>query len=88
MRANSKDVLAQVARRRRKLGREIGDVVVEWQTDDAGVLDTLFAWKSAQYRQTGVWDRFDQPWIVDVVRVLAATTERRPDWRAQHATRG
>ena len=24
----------QVARRRRKLGREVGDVVVEWQTDD------------------------------------------------------
>ena len=42
--------------------------------DDAAVLDTLFAWKSAQYRQTGVWDRFDQPWIVDVVRALAATT--------------
>jgi CelD/BcsL family acetyltransferase involved in cellulose biosynthesis len=74
VRASSKDVLAQVARRRRKLGREVGDVVVEWRTTDDAVLDTLFAWKSAQYRQTGVWDRFDQPWIVDVVRALAATT--------------
>jgi CelD/BcsL family acetyltransferase involved in cellulose biosynthesis len=74
VRASSKDVLAQAARRRRKLGREVGDVVVEWRTQDDSVLDTLFAWKSAQYRQTGVWDRFDQPWIVDVVRALSATT--------------
>jgi len=77
VRARSKDVLAQVARRRRKLGREVGDVVVEWQTDDATALDTLFAWKSAQYRETGVWDRFDQPWIVDVVRTLATTASDR-----------
>ncbi|MEX1007854.1 MAG: GNAT family N-acetyltransferase [Acidimicrobiia bacterium] len=73
VRASSKDVLAQVARRRRKLARQIGDVVVEWQTDDGRALDALFDWKSAQYRETGVWDRFDQPWIVDVVRALAAT---------------
>ena len=74
VRATSKDVLAQVARRRRKLAREIGDVAVEWQTTDVRALDTLFTWKSAQYRETGVWDRFDQPWIVDVVRALANTT--------------
>jgi CelD/BcsL family acetyltransferase involved in cellulose biosynthesis len=73
VRARSKDVLAQVARRRRKLNREVGDVVVEWQTHDDATLDTLFAWKSAQYRETGVWDRFDQPWIVEVVRALANT---------------
>ena len=73
VRASSKNVLAQVARRRRKLAREIGDVVVEWQTRDGRALDTLFGWKSAQYRETGVWDRFDQPWIVDAVRTLAAT---------------
>jgi len=75
VRASSKDVLAQVARRRRKLAREVGDVTLDWQTDDTAVLDTLFEWKSAQYRETGVWDRFDQPWIVDVVRALASTRE-------------
>jgi CelD/BcsL family acetyltransferase involved in cellulose biosynthesis len=73
VRASSKDVLAQVARRRRKLAREIGDVVVEWQTGDGRALDTMLDWKSAQYRETGVWDRFDQAWIVDVVRTLAGT---------------
>jgi CelD/BcsL family acetyltransferase involved in cellulose biosynthesis len=74
VRVRSKDVLAQTARRRRKLGREVGDVVVEWQAADPGTLDLLLSWKSAQYRETGVWDRFDQPWIVEVVRALAATT--------------
>jgi CelD/BcsL family acetyltransferase involved in cellulose biosynthesis len=74
VRSTSKDVLPQVARRRRKLGREVGDVVFEWQTADRDALDTLFEWKSAQYRETGVWDRFDQPWIIDVVRKLACTT--------------
>src|SRR5436189_3403394 len=73
VRNTSKDVLPQVARRRRKLGREVGDVAFEWQTADRDMLDTLFEWKSAQYRETGVWDRFDQPWIVDVVRLLACT---------------
>jgi len=71
--ANSKDVLAQVARRRRKLGREVGEVRLEWQSADPGVLDALFTWKSTQYRETGVWDRFAQPWIVDVVQQLANT---------------
>ena len=74
VRTHSKDVLAQVARRRRKLGREVGDVVVEWHTDADAALETLFEWKSAQYRATGVWDRFDQPWIVDVVRALWRTS--------------
>jgi len=73
VRENSKDVLPQVARRRRKLAREVGDVAFEWETADRDALDTLFDWKSTQYRETGVWDRFDQPWIVDVVRTLACT---------------
>jgi CelD/BcsL family acetyltransferase involved in cellulose biosynthesis len=73
VRGNSKDVLAQTARRRRKLGRDVGDVEFAWADPDDGALDALFAWKSAQYRATGVWDRFDQPWIVDVVRELART---------------
>jgi CelD/BcsL family acetyltransferase involved in cellulose biosynthesis len=74
VRDRSKDVLAQTGRRRRKLAREIGEVAFEWDDRDPATLDQLLAWKSDQYRATGVWDRFDQPWIVDVVRMLAATT--------------
>lgn len=73
VRQHSKDVLAQTARRRRKLGREVGDVEFTWSDPDPGALDTMLAWKSAQYRATGVWDRFEHPWIVDVVRALAGT---------------
>jgi CelD/BcsL family acetyltransferase involved in cellulose biosynthesis len=75
VREHSKDVLAQVARRRRKLAREVGDVTFDWQTTDGDALDALVGWKSAQYRETGVWDRFAQPWIVDVVRRLAGTSD-------------
>jgi CelD/BcsL family acetyltransferase involved in cellulose biosynthesis len=73
VRAGSRDLLPQVARRRRKLAREFGDVTLEWQTTARDALATLFEWKSAQYRATGVWDRFAQRWIVDVVRQLAET---------------
>jgi CelD/BcsL family acetyltransferase involved in cellulose biosynthesis len=74
VRERSKDVLAQTGRRRRKLAREVGEVVFEWNDTDPVALRALLGWKSDQYRATGVWDRFDQPWIVDVVRALAATT--------------
>jgi CelD/BcsL family acetyltransferase involved in cellulose biosynthesis len=73
VRERSKDVLAQTGRRRRKLAREVGEVTFEWNDPDDAILATLLAWKSDQYRATGVWDRFDQPWIVDVVRTLATT---------------
>ena len=67
----SKDVLAQVRRRRRKLAREIGPVVTTWSEAEALEPNrALFAWKSAQYAATGTWDRFEQPWIRDVLEDL------------------
>jgi CelD/BcsL family acetyltransferase involved in cellulose biosynthesis len=59
----SKDVLAQVARRRRKLGREVGAVVTDWSEPSSQTWATLVEWKSAQYRATGSWDRFAHPWV-------------------------
>ncbi len=55
----SKDVLAQVGRRRRKLGREVGPVTTEWAERGAEPFEALVAWKSAQYIATGTWDRFE-----------------------------
>lgn len=75
VRAQSTDLLQQVARRRRKLDREVGDVVTEWQSstpDDD--LAQLIAWKSAQYAATGVWDRFAHSWITEVVTLLTRTS--------------
>ena len=54
MRAHSRDLLAQVGRRRRKLEREVGPVVCEWQSsqpeDDMARLEQ---WKSDQYARDG-----------------------------------
>jgi CelD/BcsL family acetyltransferase involved in cellulose biosynthesis len=74
VRAISRDVLAQVGRRRRKLEREVGPVVLEWQsTRPAEDMAELRQWKSEQYHRTGVWDRFAQPWIAEALSALACT---------------
>ena len=71
VRVQSCDVLTQVARRRRKLEREVGPVTCQWNSTKPSDLTTLFSWKSAQYARTGEWDRFEQPWIEQLVRSLA-----------------
>ncbi len=71
LRAHSKDFLAQVGRRRRKLEREVGPVVCEWQSiqpDDD--MRCLRRWKSDQYARDGTWDRFAEPWITDALTSL------------------
>jgi CelD/BcsL family acetyltransferase involved in cellulose biosynthesis len=64
-------------RRIRKLGREIGEVRFEFEAHDPELLQTLLAWKSAQYQRTRVHDRFATPWIRQVVEHLftAKTSE-------------
>jgi CelD/BcsL family acetyltransferase involved in cellulose biosynthesis len=76
VRAHSKDLLAQVGRRRRKLEREVGPVVFEWQSNDLDRdMRSLQQWKSEQYERDGTWDRFAQPWIADTVAVLARSRD-------------
>jgi CelD/BcsL family acetyltransferase involved in cellulose biosynthesis len=76
LRSHSSDLLAQVARRRRKLEREIGPVVVEWQsTQRSQDIEHLRRWKTEQYARTGTWDRFGQPWIVEALANLAQSTD-------------
>ena len=76
VRAHSRDLLAQVGRRRRKLEREVGPVVCEWQSsrpqDD---LRRLEQWKSGQYARDETWDRFAAPWIAAAVRRLAESRQ-------------
>ncbi|MBO0894625.1 MAG: GNAT family N-acetyltransferase, partial [Acidimicrobiales bacterium] len=74
VRAHSKDLLAQVGRRRRKLEREVGPVVFEWRSTRPGEdMAKLQRWKSEQYARTGVWDRFAHPWIAEALDALART---------------
>jgi CelD/BcsL family acetyltransferase involved in cellulose biosynthesis len=67
-----------VGRRRRKLEREVGPVVCEWQSSQPGNdLRRLEEWKSGQYARDETWDRFAAPWIAEAVRRLAQS--REPD---------
>ena len=63
----------ELARRARKLERDFGEVRVMTGSRDTNVLRTLMAWKSEQYRQTDHVDRFEQPWLVELLDVLLAT---------------
>lgn len=76
VRTNSKDLIAQVGRRRRKLEREVGPVVCEWQSSDPeGDLLRLSQWKSDQYAREGTWDRFAVPWIAEALALLAGSRD-------------
>ncbi|MEV5510035.1 GNAT family N-acetyltransferase [Streptomyces orinoci] len=59
----------------RKLAREVGELRYVHDERDPAVLDTLIAWKSAQYRRTGRSDRFARPWITHLVTQLFHTRE-------------
>jgi CelD/BcsL family acetyltransferase involved in cellulose biosynthesis len=76
VRAHSRDLLAQVGRRRRKLEREVGPVVCEWQSSQpADDIRQLEQWKSGQYARDETWDRFAAPWIAEAVRRLAQSRD-------------
>lgn len=55
-------------RKRRKLAREVGPLRLELQSRDESVFNTLIAWKSAQYRRTGVPDVFSFGWTHELAR--------------------
>jgi CelD/BcsL family acetyltransferase involved in cellulose biosynthesis len=75
-RTHSKDLIAQVTRRRRKLEREVGPVVCEWQSSQPdGDLQSLSQWKSDQYARDGTWDRFAEPWITESLELLAQSRD-------------
>jgi CelD/BcsL family acetyltransferase involved in cellulose biosynthesis len=73
LRARSRQLSSNVARKARKLGREAGDVRFVLDSRDGAALGTFMSWKSDQYRRTGRGDRFDQPWIVGLVEQLLST---------------
>ncbi len=75
LRARSPQFSRDAARKARKLGREVGELRFVPDTRDLGGLRALMAWKSDQYRRTGRPDRFDQPWIVDVVEQLLTSRQ-------------
>jgi CelD/BcsL family acetyltransferase involved in cellulose biosynthesis len=73
LQARSPQICKDVARKSRKLERELGELRFVPDSRDVGDLRVLMSWKSDQYRRTGRRDRFDQPWIVDLVEELLNT---------------
>ncbi len=65
--------MSTVARKRRKLEREIGPVRYEAHSTDKRVLRTLMAWKSRQCIRTRNIDVFAFKWTVDLIDRIHAT---------------
>ena len=63
----------ELARLARKLEREFGELPSRDRFARYNVLRTVMAWKLEQYRQTDHVDRFEQPWLVELLDV-----HRRP----------
>ncbi|MGW6461000.1 GNAT family N-acetyltransferase [Streptomyces sp. NPDC055078] len=73
LRERSRKFLRSTLAQERRMGRQIGPLRFVFDEREPAVLETLMAWKSAQYRRTGRRDRFAQEWITRLVRGLAAT---------------
>jgi CelD/BcsL family acetyltransferase involved in cellulose biosynthesis len=71
-RARSPRFWRDLGRKTRKIERESGALKLAVDAADIEDLRTLMTWKSDQYLRTGRSDRFDQPWIVEVVENLMA----------------
>jgi CelD/BcsL family acetyltransferase involved in cellulose biosynthesis len=64
--------VGETLRKCRKLMREAADVEFHWQSDDATAWQRLVEWKSAQYRRSGVFNLFCQPWAAQLLDRLRA----------------
>jgi CelD/BcsL family acetyltransferase involved in cellulose biosynthesis len=63
----------ELARKARKLGRDAGELRIAADSGDSTMLHTLLAWKSDQYRRTRSVNRFEQPWLGELLDVLLST---------------
>jgi CelD/BcsL family acetyltransferase involved in cellulose biosynthesis len=70
-------VLTETARKDRKLAREVAPVEFSPHVADASVLGQVMAWKSEQYRRTGLVDLFGFRWARELVeRIMHTSSER------------
>jgi CelD/BcsL family acetyltransferase involved in cellulose biosynthesis len=73
LRAKCTKSCRELERKERKLAHEIGELRFVADATDVTVMRTLMAWKSDQYRRTGLTDRFHFPWVVGLLDALLAT---------------
>ncbi len=72
LRARELHFCREIERKTRKLDREVGEVRLELDSADPGLLGLLIGWKSAQYRQTAHVDRFARGWVTDLLHAIHA----------------
>lgn len=65
--------LDRVARKARKLEREVGALRFELHAGDPGLLETLMRWKVERYGRRGYADVYTIPWARQIIRNLFAT---------------
>ena len=63
----------ELERKARKLARESGELNVVFDSRDPRALRTLIDWKSEQCRRTDHVDRFQQPWLRELLEDMQTT---------------
>jgi CelD/BcsL family acetyltransferase involved in cellulose biosynthesis len=76
LRAKAPRFCRELARKTRKLGREVGELRTVADSRNRDLLRTLIAWKSDQYRRTGSVNSFERPWVAGLLDALLATRSR------------
>ena len=77
IRARGSRIVSKCERLGWKLERHVGPLRFEPQNVCPGELERLMACKSSQYIRTGKSDRFEVPWIREVLQAVLATREPR-----------
>jgi CelD/BcsL family acetyltransferase involved in cellulose biosynthesis len=73
LRVKSPQFCNDLARKARKLQREVGELRFVVDSRDIVGLRMLMGWKSDQYRRSGRVDNFGRPWIVGLIDYLFST---------------
>jgi len=76
-------LLKDIEKRRRKIERDLGDVVFTAGSRDAAAFDQLVAWKREQYRQTGQTDIFAAGWPLHLLEDLLGAEDADPAFGGQ-----
>jgi CelD/BcsL family acetyltransferase involved in cellulose biosynthesis len=76
LRAKASRFCRELARKGRKLGREVGDLRLVTDSTEISLLHKLVAWKSEQYVRTGCVDSFQQSWVVGLLEALLVSDSR------------
>lgn len=60
----------QIAKKKRKLERDYGQVTLDLDCRDEAVFEQMLKWKSQQYQACGLVDLFATPWIVQLLHKI------------------